>query len=82
MSTLLVDQISNKTNDGAATFSTGLVVSSGYALTCSGGMNVGGALTATSFVGNGSALTNIPGLSNSKAVAFKLIFSYNETFGT
>ena len=78
MSTLLVDQICNKTNDGATTFSTGLVVSSGYALTCSGGINVSGVVTATSFSGDGSGLTNLPGLSNSGAVAFKRILSFSE----
>ena len=37
----------------------GATISSGYALTC-GSMNVSGALTATSFSGNGSQLSNLP----------------------
>jgi len=35
-------------------------ISSGYALTCSGGINVTGVVTATSFDGDGSGLTNLP----------------------
>ena len=78
MSTLIVDQLSNKSNDGAITFTKGLVVSSGYALTCAGGVNVGGALTATSLSGDGNAITGLPGMSPKLAIAFKRILTFTE----
>ena len=59
-SILNVNSIQPFTDDTAVSLTYGAVVSSGYALTCSGGINVGGSLTATSFAGNGSALTNLP----------------------
>ena len=37
--------------------------------------NVTGVVTATSFVGNGSAISNIPSVSVSKSIALKLIIS-------
>ena len=46
--------------NAAPIFPYGLTVSSGYALTCSGGVNITGVVTATIFTGDGSALTNLP----------------------
>jgi len=80
MSTLKVDQISNKNDSGAPNFSQGIVVSPGFALTCSGGMNISGVVTATSFSGDASNMTNIPGTTASKALAYKRIFHYDETY--
>jgi len=35
--------------------------------------NITGVITATSFVGNGSGLTNVPVVSQSKSIALKMI---------
>lgn len=59
--------------DSAASLTFGGVVSSGYALTCAGGVNVSGVVTATSFVGNGSSLTSLPLAESSTVVALYLI---------
>ena len=77
-SILNVDNIQSATDNLAVSLTYGGVISSGYALTCSGGINVSGVVTATSFSGDGSGLTNLPGLSNSGAVAFKRILSFSE----
>jgi len=49
MSFLRVDSITNRNSDGPPLFLEGITVSSGYALTCSGGVNITGVVTATSF---------------------------------
>ena len=36
-------------------------------------INITGVATATSFIGDGSGLTNLPGVSAAKAVAYSLI---------
>jgi len=51
MSFLRVDSITNRNSDGPPLFLEGITVSSGYALTCSGGVNITGVVTATSFSG-------------------------------
>ena len=48
-------------------------ISSGYALTCSGGVNVTGVLTATSFDGDGSNLTNLPVASAGSIIALYIV---------
>ena len=58
-SQLRVNSIQSDTVGIAVSFPFGLSVSSGYALT-SGGLNISGVATATSFSGDGSALTNLP----------------------
>jgi len=58
-SQLRVNSIEPSTTGIAVSFPFGLSVSPGYALTTSG-LNVSGVITATSFYGDGSALTNLP----------------------
>jgi hypothetical protein len=50
----------------------GCVVSAGYALTCNGGVNIAGVVTATSFSGDGSGLSNLA-VVNTGAVISNLI---------
>jgi hypothetical protein len=77
MPNLRVDFITNKFDDAAPILSVGATVSSGYALT-SPNMNITGILTATSFVGNGSQLTNLSNISAAKARALKSILIFDE----
>ena len=81
MSVLRINQIANKTDDGAPTFTKGVVVAAGYALTCSG-INISGVITATSYSGDGSSLTNLSAVSTSKAIALKRLFHYDETLSS
>jgi len=81
MSILRINQISNKTDNGSPTFTKGVVVAPGYALTCSG-INITGVITATSFSGDGTNLINLPTVSASKAVALKRLFHYDETLSS
>ena len=73
MSTLKVNFLTNKHLDGSPLFTKGLTVASGYALTCSGGVNITGIVTATSFSGDGSNLVNLTVINAGKAVAIKYI---------
>ena len=71
MPQLKVDQIVNKNNSGSPELLFGITIPSGKTISGSGGINVVGIITATSFVGDGVNLTN---LSNSqKQTAIKLI---------
>jgi len=80
-SQIKVDNIeSNSPPSSAVVLPYGATVSPGFALTCSGGMNISGVVTATSFSGDASNLTNIPGTTASKALAYKRIFHYDETY--
>lgn len=63
-----VNNIEPSTAGIAVSFPFGLSVSSGYALTA-GGLNVSGVVTATSFSGDGSALTNLPLAAVGKVIA-------------
>jgi hypothetical protein len=58
----------------APILSNGLTVASGYALTCSGGINIVGVVTATSFSGDGSAITNLPLATIGTAIGQSIIF--------
>jgi hypothetical protein len=73
-SEIRVDTISgsDSVQDKPVVFPLGVVVSAGYALT-SPGMNVTGICTASNFKGNGSAITNLPGLNVSKTLALGLL---------
>jgi len=60
-SQIKVDNIeSNSPPSSAVVLPYGATVSPGFALTCSGGISATGSITATSFSGDGSNLTNIP----------------------
>ena len=50
----------------------------GYALTCGGGTNVTGVITATSFIGDGSGITNMPVVTPGKTIALKYILKFDE----
>lgn len=78
MSTLKVDQITDRLGTGAPVISNGAVVSAGYAVTCAGGVNITGVVTATSFIGDGANLTNLAVVTPSKAAAFKKILKFDE----
>lgn len=89
MSTLRVNKITNLNDDGQVLLSSGLVVPSGHDLSgnviistsgvatitslVSENINITGIMTSTSFYGNASNLSNVPGVSNSKAIAYNLI---------
>tara|TARA_R100000406_G_scaffold9263_1_gene6182 strand:+ start:971 stop:1663 length:693 start_codon:yes stop_codon:yes gene_type:complete len=82
------DNFTNKAGNGAPTFGTGLNVTGeldvtsainvGSAVTMnSTGVNVVGVVTATSFKGDGSSLSNLPasGLSSARVYTFNQLFS-------
>ena len=75
MSSLRVDSITNRTSDGPPLFTQGLTVSSGYALTCSGGVNITGVVTATSFTGDAGGITNLSGISPGQAIAAQFVLN-------
>jgi len=84
-----VDSLTNKNDDGPIEVPSGVSVDSGE-LAVNGKINITGVttvgfltaqhvtigvVTAITFVGDGSGLTNIPLLTTSKAYGLKLIFS-------
>jgi|TARA_B100000085_G_C18507501_1_gene498151 hypothetical protein len=78
MSSLKVDEIANRAGTGAPVLDTGGTVAVGYALTCGGGTNVTGVITATSFIGDGSGITNMPVVTPGKTIALKYILKFDE----
>jgi|TARA_B100002019_G_C21021816_1_gene475212 hypothetical protein len=56
----------------AVSFPKGLTVQAGTAITSTGIMNVTGTLTAGSYEGDGSGITNLPGANKQKTVALFL----------
>lgn len=72
-SKLQVDSIVNVDNDGPVVFPQGINLGSGQSLNSSGGMNIDGTLTATTFVGDGSNLSGLEVISNGKAISQILI---------
>lgn len=73
-----VDTIVNKTDSGPPSFTRGFTVGAGYALTAFGGVTIDGTITATSFAGDGSQLTNLPVSSAGKLLAIKRLLVYDE----
>jgi len=89
MSTLRVNKISNLNDNGSVDLSKGLNVPSGYDLSgqviisttgvatitslVSENINITGIMTSSFFYGNASNMTNVPGVSNAKAIAYNLI---------
>ncbi len=85
-----VDQITDVEGTGAPELTYGATLPSGSVLTCNGNLNISGIatvgfitatnmtagiVTATSFVGDGSQLSGLPVLGESKAIAFAIIQS-------
>lgn len=89
MSTLRVNKITNLNDDGQVLLNSGLVVPSGHTISgnvvintsgvatitslVSENINITGIMTSTFFYGNASNLSNLPGVSNSEAIAYNLI---------
>ena len=90
MSRLKVNSVTNRLNDGPPELTNGVIVPVGAIITSSGNLNlsgiatigivsstsinVSGVVTATSFVGNGSGITGLSVISQSRAIALKIIF--------
>ena len=72
-SQIRVDNIQGNSTEGPVILPYGASISPGYALTCAGGMSISGILTATSFSGDGSGLTNLPIATPSKTIALGFI---------
>ena len=73
MSNIRVNSIVNRNNDGGPEFLKGAVVPSGQILSINGGVTVSGIVTASSFVGDGSALLNLQVPSKGKVYALRLV---------
>jgi uncharacterized protein with beta-barrel porin domain len=71
MAQLKVNVITNRSDNGSPELTQGATIPSGKTISGSGNINVNGTLTATSFVGNGSALGQFA--SAPKAYGIKLI---------
>ena len=71
MTQLKVNAITNRSDNGSPELTQGATIPSGKTISGSGNINVVGILTATSFVGDGSALGQFA--SASKAYGIKLI---------
>jgi hypothetical protein len=78
MPQIKVDRIVNKDDNGAPELSKGAIIPSGQVISGSGGINVTGIITAGSFSGNGSGLTNLSIATEGKSIAFKKILSFDE----
>jgi len=72
-SKIKVDSIEAYDPAGPVTISYGATVPSGSTFTVNGNVNASGIVTATSFVGNGSGLTNIPVVTTGKSIALTFI---------
>jgi len=88
-SQIRVDSITDVNGTGAVTLSYGASIPSGQLLNVQGNLNISGiatvgfltaknanitgVVTATTFSGNGSQLTNIPVVSSSKSIALAII---------
>ena len=72
MSVLRVDSISSNRDsfNSPVIFPYGMEIGVGYALTCSGGMNITGSLTSNGFSGSGALLTNLTGITINRTFAF------------
>ena len=73
MSRTRVNSIVNKDDTGGPTFIKGAKIPAGQIFKCEGGVNVAGIVTANSFVGDGSALTNLSTITAAKTFALSMI---------
>lgn len=78
MPEIKVDRLVNRNDDGAPELSKGAVIPSGQIINGAGGISVTGIITASSFSGSGSGLTNLSVASPSKAIALKRILGFDE----
>ena len=72
MSTLRVNSISGYDGESAVTFTKGLSVADGKSIDTNS-IIVTGVVTATSYSGDGSGLSNISGITNSKGIALTFV---------
>jgi hypothetical protein len=72
-SEIRVDSIQAADPSGPVIISYGASIPSTGIITGSGGINVTGVVTATSFSGSGSGLTNLTMATESKVIAFSII---------
>lgn len=70
---LRVDTIESFDPVGPSIAPYGLIVPSGMTISSSGGVNVVGILSSTSFAGNGAGITGIPATTTAKAIALTII---------
>ena len=91
MARIKVDSITDRNNSGQPTLTYGATLPSGSRLNVQGNVNISGVstvgllsatnavvsgiVTATSFIGDGSGLSNIASVSASKSIALKYIIS-------
>tara|TARA_R100001509_G_scaffold126155_1_gene79603 strand:- start:152 stop:406 length:255 start_codon:yes stop_codon:yes gene_type:complete len=82
MSNINVNNISNGADTGPTSFTTGLTVGVGAAITTTGDTvcNVTGTITATEFLGDGGNLNNLPVNQNGDVFFYRGIFSIEDTF--
>jgi hypothetical protein len=97
MSKIKVNSIVNKNENGPVEFTKGAIINNG-SLNISSSLNVVGVMTASQcilthanstgvttaafYYGDGSNLTALPTVSTPKIYAYRLLFSYSETFRT
>jgi hypothetical protein len=73
MSRIRVNSIVNLNDDGGPTFTKGAKVPAGQIFKVEGGVNVTGIMTANSFIGSGTGLTNLRTITASKTFAIALV---------
>lgn len=75
MSVIKADSISSNRDsfNSPVIFPYGMEIGAGYALTCSGGINISGVCTAVAYSGSGALLTNLPGVTISQTFAITTI---------
>lgn len=78
MTQIKVDRVVNRNDNGAPELSKGASIPSGQVITGDGGVNVTGIITASSFSGSGSRLTNLSIATQGKAIALKRILGFDE----
>lgn len=76
-SRLNVNQITSLT-DGPFTLSGGITIPDGKQFSIVGNLNVSGILTATSFSGDGSQLTNLGTANIGQVIGLKFILGFDE----
>lgn len=70
MSVIKVDSLVSSSDTGPVILEKGGSIPSGQSMTVNGSINVTGIITATSFTGDGSNLTNLGGSPTTTATAF------------